>query len=36
MLYATIFVATAIAMAMFGLVGMVERRIIRWRVGEVY
>jgi NitT/TauT family transport system permease protein len=36
MLYATIFVATAIAMAMFGIVGLVERRIIRWRVGDVY
>ncbi|RWI87924.1 ABC transporter permease [Mesorhizobium sp.] len=36
LLYATILVATSIAMAMFGLVGLVERRIVRWRPSEVY
>jgi NitT/TauT family transport system permease protein len=36
LLYATIFLSSGLAIALFAIVGVVERRVIHWKTGEVH
>jgi NitT/TauT family transport system permease protein len=36
LLYATIFLSSGLAIALFAIVGVVERRVIHWKTGDVH